>query len=148
MICVIGITEVLLARMVSGRTCCSISAKVFCFSGMSSSTASTTKSASRTQSASAPTGAHALHGFLVVAKVAQVGRDALLRRVEIGRVRIRDGDVMAGEREHLRDAMAHQPGADDGDFGFGHSALARVPGAANALDPGHRANPPVYPPSA
>ena len=42
MISVIGITEVLLARMVSGRTCFSISPKIFCFSGMSSSTASTT----------------------------------------------------------------------------------------------------------
>ena len=42
MISVIGITEVLLARMVSGRTCFSISAKVFCFSGMSSRIASTT----------------------------------------------------------------------------------------------------------
>ena len=42
MISVIGMTEVLLARMVSGRTCFSISAKIFCFSGMSSSTASTT----------------------------------------------------------------------------------------------------------
>ena len=36
MISVIGITDVLLARMVSGRTCFSISAKIFCFSGMSS----------------------------------------------------------------------------------------------------------------
>ena len=37
-----GITDVLLARMVSARTCFSISPKIFCFSGMSSSTASTT----------------------------------------------------------------------------------------------------------
>src|SRR5882757_1730174 len=56
MICVIGITEVLLARMVSGRTCFSISPKIFCLSGMSSSTASTTKSASRTHSAISATG--------------------------------------------------------------------------------------------
>ncbi len=42
MILVIGMTEVLLARIVSGRTCCSISANSFCLSGRSSSTASTT----------------------------------------------------------------------------------------------------------
>ena len=42
MIAVIGITEVLLARMVSGRTCLSISANSFCLSGKSSDTASTT----------------------------------------------------------------------------------------------------------
>ena len=42
MISVIGITEVLLARMVSGRTCRSISPNSFCLSGISSSTASTT----------------------------------------------------------------------------------------------------------
>ena len=42
MILVIGMTDVLLARIVSGRTCFSISANSFCLSGKSSSTASTT----------------------------------------------------------------------------------------------------------
>ena len=42
MIEVIGITDVLLARIVSGRTWRSISAKSFCFSGRFSGTASTT----------------------------------------------------------------------------------------------------------
>ena len=42
MIEVIGMTEVLLARIVSGRTWRSISAKSFCFSGRFSDTASTT----------------------------------------------------------------------------------------------------------
>ena len=36
-------------------------------------------------------------------------------------MRIRDGDVVAGEREHLRDAVAHQAGADDGDARFASS---------------------------
>ena len=41
--------------------------------------------------------------------------------------RVGDGDVMAGKREHLRDAVAHQAGADDRDFRLGHrSALART----------------------
>ena len=82
MISVIGITEVLLARIVSGRTCFSISPKIFCFSGMSSSTASTTKSASRTQSARSATRPHALDRVLVVAEIAQIGRDALACAVE------------------------------------------------------------------
>ncbi len=42
MIAVIGMTEVLLARIVFGRTCCSISANSFCLSVKSSDTASTT----------------------------------------------------------------------------------------------------------
>ena len=42
MIAVIGITDVLLARMVSGRAWRSISANSFCFSGRFSDTASTT----------------------------------------------------------------------------------------------------------
>ena len=42
MMSVIGMTDVLLARMVSGRTCCSISANSFCLSGRFSDTASTT----------------------------------------------------------------------------------------------------------
>src|SRR5665647_3301348 len=33
---------------------------------------------------------------------------------------------MAGERKHLRDAVAHQPGADDGDTRFGHDLPRRV----------------------
>ena len=42
MMSVIGMTEVLLARIVSGRTCFSISANSFCLSGRFSDTASTT----------------------------------------------------------------------------------------------------------
>ena len=42
MMSVIGMTDVLLARIVSGRTCFSISANSFCLSGRFSDTASTT----------------------------------------------------------------------------------------------------------
>ena len=71
-------------------------------------------------------GPHALDGVLVVAEIAQVGRDPLLHRIEVGLVRIRDGDVMAGEREHLRDAVAHEARADDGDARFrGHEFSPR-----------------------
>ena len=42
-------------------------------------------------------------------------------------MRIRDGDVMAGQREHLRDAVAHEAGADDGDARFrGHASTRGV----------------------
>ena len=119
MISVIGMTEVLLARMVSGRTCFSISANSFCFSGKSSE--------------------HRLDHVVGVAHA--LGRDRrpartrstavsssprsrrlaamrVLHRVEVRLVRVGDGDVVAGEREHLRDAVAHQAGADDGDARF------------------------------
>ena len=33
-------------------------------------------------------------------------------------------DVVARDREHLRDAVAHQAGADDGDAGFRHAQPA------------------------
>ena len=115
MISVIGITEVLLARIVSGRTCFSISAKIFCLSGMSSSTASTTKSASRTQSAISATGRTRSTAFSSSPRSRRLVAIRCLRRVEVGLVRIGDGDVVAGEREHLRDAVAHQARADDGD---------------------------------
>ena len=49
---------------------------------------------------------------LVVAEVAQVGGNPRFRRIEILRDRIGDRDVVAGKRKHLRDAMAHQPGAE------------------------------------
>ena len=61
-----------------------------------------------------------LDRFLVIAKVSEIGRDPLPDGVEVGLVRIGDGDVMAGQREHLRDAVAHQAGTDHGDLGFGH----------------------------
>ena len=35
-----------------------------------------------------------------------------------------DGDVVAGDREHLRDAVAHQARADHCDAGFGHDQPA------------------------
>jgi hypothetical protein len=34
---------------------------------------------------------------------------------------------MAGEREHLRDAVAHEAGADDGDFCVMHPTVSRFP---------------------
>ena len=35
-----------------------------------------------------------------------------------------DGHVMAGDREHLRDAVAHQARADHCDAGLGHAQPA------------------------
>ena len=43
-----------------------------------------------------------------------------LRRIEILRDRVGDRHVVTGEREHLRNAVAHQPGADNGDARFCH----------------------------
>ena len=45
----------------------------------------------------------------------RLAEDARLGAVEARRNQIVDGDVMAGEREHLGDAVPHQAGTDDGD---------------------------------
>ena len=50
----------------------------------------------------------------IVAEVAEIGSDALLCSIERRLVRVRDGDVVTGERKHLCNAMPHQAGADDG----------------------------------
>ena len=85
---------------------------------------------------------HAFDRLRIVAEIAQVGADALLHIVQIGREGIGDRHVMAAEREHLRDAVAHEAGADDGDARFGHAnTFVRRPGcdaarSGAALNPG------------
>src|SRR6266849_8976959 len=49
---------------------------------------------------------------------------------------VRNGDVMAGEPEHLGDAVAHEPGADDGNARLGH----RIAPPVSQLDGGSAAN--------
>jgi hypothetical protein len=63
---------------------------------------------------------HALDGALVFAKIAQIGGNARCHRVEILHHRIGDLHLMAGQRKNLRDAVAHQAGADDGDARLCH----------------------------
>ena len=70
---------------------------------------------------------HALDRGRIVAEIAQIGRGCAI--FDACRAFDRDGvidrHVMAGEREHLGDAVAHQAGADDGDarFRHGHPAV-------------------------
>jgi len=40
------------------------------------------------------------------------------------RDRVGDGYFVAGKREHLRDAVTHEAGTDDGNARFGHSQPA------------------------
>ena len=56
---------------------------------------------------------------LVLRQEIEDRRDTLGRRSEDRRIGIVQHDGMPGRSENLRNAMAHQPGADDGDF-FGH----------------------------
>ena len=58
---------------------------------------------------------HAVDRAFVVAEVLEIGEDAMLRRRQRLLEGIVDRHIVAGEREHLRDAVAHQAGADDGD---------------------------------
>ena len=58
---------------------------------------------------------------LVVAEVFEVGEDAPFGAVEARFDRVVDGHVVPGEREYLRDAVAHQPGADHRDARFRHA---------------------------
>ena len=69
-------------------------------------------------------GVHVFDRAFVFAKIAQIGGNARLGRVEILRERVGDGHVMAGEREHLRDAVAHEAGADDSDFCVAHPTIS------------------------
>ena len=115
MIAVIGMTEVLLARIVSGRTWRSISANSFCLSAQIFRHRLDHVVGVVHRVGEIDGRLHALDGALVVAEIAQVGGDARLHGVEILHHRVGDRHVVAGEREHLRDAVAHQAGADDGD---------------------------------
>jgi hypothetical protein len=67
--------------------------------------------------------AHAVHCGHIVAKVLEIGEDTILGASKRRRMAIRNGDVMAGEREYLGDAVAHQPSADHGDAWSGHRLL-------------------------
>ena len=58
---------------------------------------------------------HTFDGARIVAEIAQIGGDARLDGLPARLDRVVDRDLMAGEREHLRDAVTHQAGADDRD---------------------------------
>ena len=62
---------------------------------------------------------HALDRRLIVAEIPQIAENARLGAVEVRRNRIVDRYVVAGEREHLGDAVAHQTRTDDGDARHG-----------------------------
>ena len=120
MIDVIGMTEVLLARIVSGRTCGSISANNLLLERQIFQHRLDDIVGTADGLGEIGLRRDAVHGALVVAEVLEIGEDARLHGLERRRKGVIDGDVMAGEREHLRDAVAHQAGADDGDARFAH----------------------------
>ena len=118
MISVIGITEVLLARIVSGRTCCSISREGLLlqrhvFQHRLDDVVGLAHAIGQIRH-----GPHAVDRRLVVAEIAQVGRDPRSAHCRGRLVRVGDRHVMAGERKHLRDAVAHQARADHRDARF------------------------------
>ena len=59
-------------------------------------------------------------GGEVVAEIPEIGEDARLGAVQAGANRIVDRDVMAGKGKHLRDAVTHEPRANDGDAHLRH----------------------------
>ena len=120
-----GIAELLLARMVVGAVTLSSSAKICCLSGSFSGAASNTKATS-----------FIAGGHLVVRRDAAEQRriaveqrarhlQPLRQRIAPLRRRIVDAHGVAGRRQQVGDAVAHQARADDAD----------------------RAHPAVYPPS-
>ena len=74
---------------------------------------------------------HALDGRLIVAEVPQIATDAVLGAVEVRRNRIVDRHVVAGEREYLGDAVAHQTRPDDGDTRHGSPGRVAAVGVEN-----------------
>ena len=65
---------------------------------------------------------HARNGCFIVPEIAQIGGDPRFQAVQIFHDRVGDSHFVAGQREDLRDAMAHQPGPNHGDFCFTHDA--------------------------
>ena len=124
MIEVIGITDVLLARIVSGRTCFSISVNSFLLEWQILQHGLDDIVGVAHRGSQIGDRCHPLDRFGIVAEIIQVGEDARLGAVEACLGLIRDGDLVPGQREILRDAVAHQAGADYRDFCFSHSALS------------------------
>ena len=120
MMAVIGMTQVLLARMVSGRTWRSISANSFCLSAEVFQHRFDHIVGVAHGFAEIGAGPHVVDGAFIFAEIAQVGGDARPGGVERRSVRVRDGHPMTGEREDLGNAVAHEAGADDGDFSVAH----------------------------
>src|SRR5262245_43667115 len=60
--------------------------------------------------------AYSIDRARVLAEVGEIPGDAGGERSERLLDRVEYGDLMPGDGEDLGDAMAHQPGADDGDF--------------------------------
>ena len=85
MILVIGMTDVLLARIVSVRTCFSISPNSFCLSGRSSEHRLDHEIGIAHGSGEIGLRRHALDRVLIVAKIVQVGGDARLGAVQTRR---------------------------------------------------------------
>ncbi len=134
---VIGIPEVLEARITSSPTCASRSLKTCCLSAFCSGTVSTTKLGSvercreiRRGGDARPSGVGVLRGHETAAGQGGVDEvDRASRLLQLLRFHIveRGIETIAGERR--RHAGAHRAGADDGDFlnrVLGHHVLSFV----------------------
>ena len=109
-----GMAELLLARMVVGAVTLSSSAKICCLSGSFSGAASNTKATSFI--------AAAIWSCAVMRRAAPVAVEQRARRLKPLRQRsaplrrrIVDAHGVAGRRQQIGDAVAHQARADDAD---------------------------------
>src|SRR5262249_4880494 len=59
---------------------------------------------------------HPRNSTFVLAEVAQIGSNAGYQRVQVLHHRVTDGHFVTSKGEHLRDAVAHQSGANDRDL--------------------------------
>ena len=123
---VIGMTDVLLARIVSGRTCClDLGEQLLLERQILRHRLDDVVGVAHRRRKIAMR-RHALDRARIVAQIFQACRDARLGAVDARRDAVGDGHVMAGDREHLRDAVAHQARANDCDAGFRHAQTRRV----------------------
>ena len=117
-------TEVLLARMVSPRTCGSMAANSFCFSCQVFGYRLDDVIGPAHRLGEIGARPHARDGTLLFAKLAQIGGDAILYRIQACRDCVCNRDVMTGNGKNLGNAVAHEAGADDGYARLGHAQPA------------------------
>ena len=119
-ISVVGSAELLLARIVSGDTIASSSAKIFCFRSRFSSTASMTNSAPCTAGGKIVMGRDAVcAGRIVAQQIGDLSQPRRQRRAQFGG-QLEHADIVAGGGKTIGNAVAHEAGADNRDLRFRH----------------------------
>ncbi len=127
---VIGMTEVLLARIADRGAAAAMSAKSLCLSSIRSGAASMTMPAPATAPSSEARRCSLVEDRAgLLAHLLQVAGDVPGRLPQHVSVRVAQGRLVAGRREHLGDAAPHEAGADDGhlDFPLRACLQCRVP---------------------